>query len=313
MKTPLRNGAKFLEMNSHNTVDSIFDRQNDAFLLQCQVAQRNEYSKAKSLARRKAVFTLAFATLSVVSSVLDIDWLSAVSSFLAVTLALYNKHSDEEIKGMKKRAASIQQYIDVAIFAPTIGTNVSDWGDIPSKSDLAESVSEYRNADVSAFLNWYSDYSSMSGEAQVFYCQKENVRWDYALHKGYRKLVVVLLCVVSLVVLGAFVMVNPSFVNAFWVASWFLPVAEYSLSIIKEVNESISVLRDANNFAKTLEEKLNASSSRTLKKEIIKLQHKIWNRRANGYLIPDWFYEFHKKTRQEKEDNIARTIQNLDK
>ena len=133
------------------------------------------------------------------------------------------------------------------------------------------------------------------------------------MHKGYRKLFVVLLCVVALAVLVAFVMVNPSFVKAFLVTSWFLPVAEYSLAIIKEVNESISILRDTNNFAMALEEKLNASSSRTLKKEIIKLQHKIWNRRANGYLIPDWFYEYHRKTRQEKEDSIARTIQNLDK
>lgn len=313
MKTPLRNGAKFLVVNSHNTVDSIFNRQNDAFLLRCQVAQRNEYSKAKSLARRKAFFTLAFAILSVASSVLDVDWLSAASSFLSVALALYNKHSGEEIKGMKKHAASIQQYIDVTIFAPAIDASVSDWGDIPSRSDLAESVSEYDGADVSAFLNWYSDYSSLTGESQVFYCQKENVRWDYALHKGYRKLFEALLCVVALAVLVAFVMVNPSFVKVFLVAAWFLPVAEYSLSIIKEVNESISILRDANDFAKALEEKLNASSSRTLKKEIIKLQHKIWNRRANGYLIPDWFYEFHRKTRQEKEDNIARTIQNLDK
>lgn len=300
-------------MTSQHTADNVFCRQNDKFLLQCQVAQRSEYSKAKSLARWKAIITLAFAALSVVTSILDIDWLSAVSSFLAVALALFNKRSDEEIKAIKKHAASIQQYIDASIFAPVIDTNISDWGDMPTKSDLADAVSKYGDKDTSAFVNWYSDYSSMNGESQVFYSQRENVRWDLALHKEFKKFYAILLSVIALALLVAFLVVDPSFVKAFFVLSWFMPVAEYVFSVIKEVDESISLLRDSDNFSKELEKKLKTSSSRTLRKELIKLQHKIWNRRANGYLIPDWFYEYHRKKHQKKEDNMARTIQNLDK
>lgn len=300
-------------MTSQHTADNVFCRQNDKFLLQCQVVQRSEYSKAKSLARWKAIFTLAFAALSVVTSILDIDWLSAVSSFLAVALALFNKRSDEEIKAIKKHAASIQQYIDASIFAPVIDTNTSDWGDMPTKSDLADAVSKYGDKDTSAFVNWYSDYSSMNGESQVFYSQSENVRWDFALHKEFKKFNAILLSVIALALLVAFLVVDPSFVKAFFILSWFMPVAEYGFSVIKEVDESISLLRDADNFSKELEKKLKTSSSRTLRKELIKLQHKIWNRRANGYLIPDWFYEYHRKKHQKKEDNMARTIQNLDK
>lgn len=300
-------------MTSQHTADNVFCRQNDKFLLQCQVVQRGEYSKAKSLARWKAIFTLAFAALSVVTSILDIDWLSAISSFLAVALALFNKRSEEEIKAIKKHAASIQQYIDASIFAPVIDTNISDWGDMPNKSDLADAVSKYGDKDTTAFVNWYSDYSSMNGESQVFYSQSENVRWDFALHKEFKKLYVILLSVIALALLVAFLVVDPSFVKAFYVLSWFMPVAEYGFSVIKEVNESISLLQNADNFSKELEKKLKTSSSRTLRKELIKLQHKIWNRRANGYLIPDWFYEYHRKKHQKKEDNMARTIQNLDK
>lgn len=293
-------------------VDSIFNRQNDEFLIQCQVAQRGEYSKAKSLARVKAVFTLLFALLSVVASAVDVDWLSAASSFLAVVLTLFNKHSDEKIKGKKKRTASIQQYIDATLFAPVIDTSVSDWGDVPSKSDLAEFVSEYGNQDTSAFLNWYSDYSSMNGESQVFYCQSENVRWDYALHRGFKKLCLIFLGVIAFAAVVVFMVVNPSVVKGLLVLSWFIPVAEYGLSIIKELDESISLLRDAEDFSKKLEKKLDTSSSRTLKRELVKLQYKIWNRRENGYLIPDWFYEHHRKNQQEKEDIIAKTIRNLE-
>ena len=247
-----------------------------------------------------------------VTSILDIDWLSAISSFLAVALALYNKHSDEEIKAIKKHAASIQQYIDASIFAPVIDTNISDWGDMPTKSDLADVVSKYGDKNTSAFVNWYSDYSSMNAESQVFYSQSENVRWDFALHKEFKKFYVILLSVIAIVFLVTFLVVNPSFVKAFFVLSWFLPVAEYGLSVIKEVDNSISLLCDADNFSKELEKKLKTSGSRTLGKGLIKLQHKIWNRRANGYLIPDWFYEYHRKKHQKKEDNMARTIQNLD-
>ena len=300
-------------MTSQHTADNVFCRQNDKFLLQCQVVQRSEYSKAKSLARWKAIFTLAFAALSVVPSILDIDWLSAVSSFLAVALALFNKRSEEEIKAIKKHAASIQQYIDASIFAPVIDTNISDWGDMPNKSDLADAVSKFGDKDTSAFVNWYSDYSSMNGESQVFYSQSENVRWDFALHKEFKKFYVILLSVIALTLLVTFLVVDPSFVKAFFVLSWFMPVAEYGFSVIKEVDKSISLLCDADNFSKELEKKLKKSNSKTLKKELIKLQHKIWNRRANGYLIPDWFYEYHRKKHQEKEDNMASTIQNLDK
>lgn len=304
---------RFLAEISQNTVDSIYTRQNESFLLQCQTAQRNEYSKAKSIARLKAILTLAFAILSVVSSVLDVNWLSAVSGFLAVALVLFNKYSDEEINAIKKHAASIQQYIDAEIFSPLIDANNTDWGDIPSKTDLAESISKFGDNDTSSFVNWYSDYSSLSGEFQIFYCQRENVRWDSTLHRKFRNFLIILLCVITFAVLATFIVVNPSFVKAFLVFSWFLPVAEYFFSVIKGVNESISILHDADNYSKKLEKTLKTHSSKVIKKELIMLQYKIWNRRANGYLIPDWFYEFHRKIHQEKEDAIAKTIQSLDK
>lgn len=309
----LRNGAKSLEVTSQNTADSIFVRQNDSFLLQCQVAQRSEYSMAKQLIRWKMIFTLIFALLSVIASILDIDLLSAISSFLAVALVLFNKSSDEKIKATKKHAASIQQYIDVTLFAPITGTSESDWGDVLNRSDLAETVSKYSNHDTSEFINWYSDYSLMNGESQIFYCQSENVRWDYTLHKEFRKLYVILLSIITLVLITIFLIVNPSFVKAFCILAWFLPIAEHCVSVIKEVDNSITILNDAHNFSKDLEKKLKTSSFRTLKRELIKLQYKIWERREKGYLIPDKFYKCYRGKQQKQEDSIAQTIQNLDK
>ena len=152
-----------MEATSRNTADSIFSRQNDAFLLQCQVAQRSEYSHAKLVARWKTYLTVSFAVLSVLASVLDIDWLTAVSSLLAVVLLIFNKYSDEYIMTRKKHAASVQQYIDATLYAAAIDSNVSDWGDVPSQSDLAVSVSEYENADTSAvFCNQNGDLACVT-------------------------------------------------------------------------------------------------------------------------------------------------------
>lgn len=302
-----------METTSRNTADSVFSRQNETFLLQCQIAQRSEYSRAKLVAQWKTYLTVSFAVLSVLASVLDIDWLTAVSSLMAVALLIFNKYSNEYIMTRKKHAASVQQYIDATLYTAVIDGSISEWGDVPSKSDLAATVSEYENIDTSAVENWYSDYSGLTGEEQVFRCQNENIRWDFDLHKKFKGLQMVLLSAVAAVMLAAFIVANPSFVKLLCVLSWFAPIAEYAYSIYKEVGESISLLQEVDKLSAEIEKKLATSSPRFLKRDLIKLQHQIWNRRENGYLIPDWFYERHRNKQQEKEDNIAKAIRNWDK
>ena len=291
--------------------NSIYSHQNDNFFLLCQVAQRGEYSRAKRKAKWKTILTVVFALVSVTASVLNIDWLSATSSLMAVALIIFNKYSDEYIANSKKHAASVQQYIDANLYSSAIGCDVSDWGDVPSKSDIAATVSEYENVDTSAVKNWYSDYSGLSGEEEVFRCQNENIRWDYDLHKKFRTLQIVLLGAVVVVMLAAFFIVDPSFVKLICVLSWFIPIAEYVYSVYKEVRESISLLHEVNRLSAGIEKKLGASNPRTIKRELIKLQHKIWERREKGFLIPDWFYAWYQKKQQKKEDRIAKTIQGL--
>ena len=301
---------KYLETNSRNTVDSIFSRQNDSFLLQCQVAQNKEYSSAKRIAFWKMVVTLIFAAISIAAAALNIEWLTALSGLLAVMIVIINKYTDTRICAQKRHASSVQQYIDATLYASVLGNDVSDWGEVPSKSDLAETISAHGTDDTSRFVNWYSDYSSSVPEAQVFYCQRENVRWNYDLHKKYRKLQVALLCGVAAAMLVAFFVVNPRFIKAVCVVSWFMPIAEYAGSIIKDVNNSIKLLQDIDTCCGELEKKLEKASSCTIKADLIKLQRKIWNHRANGYAIPDWFYYCHRENHQRKEDNIAKIIQN---
>lgn len=302
---------KFLEATSQNTVNSIFNRQNEPFLLQCQVAQRSMYSRAKHMAQYKALFTMIFAVISLIASILDVEWLSATSSLMAVAVLIFNKYSNEYIASNKKRAASIQQYIDVTLYTPAIDCSVSDWGEMPNNSDVAVMVSEYENADTSAMENWYSDYSDLLGDEEVFRCQCENVRWDYNLHRAFRFFLIIFLVVVVIAMLTAFIIVDPGFVKLVCVLSWFAPISEYAYSIYKEIGESITLLQKTDKLRIEIEEKLKSDSAKTIKQEVIALQYKIWERRKEGFLIPDWFYEWHRKKQQKQEDQIAKTIQDI--
>ena len=254
---------------------------------------------------------MIFAGISLIASILDIEWLSATSSLMAVAVLIFNKYSNEYIMSNKKRAASIQQYIDVALFAPAIGCSISDWGEMPNKSDIAVMVSEHKNTDTSAMENWYSDYSDLLGEEEVFRCQCENVRWDYNLYRTFRAFLIVLLLVVVIAMLTAFIIVDPGFIKLVCVLSWFAPVAEYAYSIYKEVGESITLLQKTDKLCIEIEEKLKSDSIKTINQDVITLQYKIWERRKEGFLIPDWFYEWNRKKQQKQEDQIAKTIQDL--
>lgn len=263
------------------------------------------------MAQYKALLTMIFAGISLIASVLDIEWLSATSSLMAVAVLIFNKYSNEYIATNKKRAASIQQYIDVTLYAPAIDCSVSDWGEMSNKSDIAIMVSEYVNVDTSAMENWYSDYSDLIGEEEVFRCQCENVRWDYNLHRTFRLFLIILLVVVVIAMLTAFIIVDPGFVKLVCVLSWFAPVAEYAYSVYKEVGESITRLQKTDKLRIEIEEKLKSDSTKTIKQELIALQYKICERRREGFLIPDWFYECHRKKQQKQEDQIAKIIQDM--
>lgn len=306
----LRNGARSLATSSHSTIDSIFTRQNDSFLLQCQAAQKNEYSSAKRIAHFKTVITLIFAVISVAASALNFDLLTALSGLFAVIVGIANRYLDTKIRVHKRHAAFVQQYIDATLFAAALGNDVSDWGEVPNRSDLAETISKYGNTDTSQFVNWYSDYSLLKPEAQVFYCQSENVRWNCDLNKKYKRLQICFAVVVTVVLIIAFVVFNPSFIKAVCILSWCLPIIEYAFSIIIEVNNSANLMDDMKKLRQDIEKKMEKSSYRTIMADLIKLQRRIWDCRTNCYLIPDCFYKCYRAKHQEKEDNIAKTIQN---
>lgn len=289
--------------------NNIFIRQNDEKLLKCQLAQRNEYARAKKINKMKSILTIVFAVFSIFASAVNIDILTALSSLFAMTLIVFNKYADNHVLVHKKHAASIQQYIDVTLFSSAIGGTKSEWGDLPNKTDLAETISEFSSADTSAVKNWYSDYSSLPGESQVFHCQRENIRWNYKLHKSYIHFCNCLLLIIAIVMIIAIFKKNPDIIKLICVLSWLTPLAEYAYSVSKEVRTSISLLQKIDSLCDQIENDL--TNNKSIKSKLIDLQYKIRERREVGYLIPDWFYKIQREKYQKREDTIAKNIVDL--
>jgi hypothetical protein len=298
--------VRFLEATSLNTTNSIYSQQNRDFIIDCLVAQRSEYSRAKLINRWKAGITLFVAVISVIASIVDNDVISAISGLLAVALLIINKWLEKESNYHKKHAASVQQYIDVKLFSDALGVDKAIWGDIPSQNDLAESITKYNQADRNELMNWYSDYSALPVEQQVLRCQKENIRWDSELNKKYRWFNVIIFVIALFAMVVSFFAVNPSFIKVICILTWLAPLGDYCYSIFCEFNQSKKLYNKANKSFNRIE--CNISTNSVFIDDLVSLQYQINKKREEGFLVPDWFYKkFHRK-QQKIEDQIAKTI-----
>lgn len=291
--------------------NSIFKNQNDKYLLKCLAAQRKEYSFAKKADTCKNVMTVALAFFSILSSAIDNDMLSAILCLFAISILIASRHVDTYILKHRKHAALIQQYFDVKLFNSVIGQGTIKWGPLPTKTDLAESISAVDDFEVEQVKNWYSDYSDLNPVSQVFYCQKENIRWDSEIRSEFKWLIVCVCSILLIVLMVIAFAINPSIIKCISVLAWFLPIADYCLSFIINLRKDINRLEKIKEQSKDVEKLLSNNSLQQSYDELSKLQHQIMDNRENATLVPDWFYHLRKNRHQKNEDKIADTIQNM--
>lgn len=299
---------KSLAAASQNTADSIFVRQNEPYLLDCLLEQRKLYTRAKKMQAGQSAAVLVFAVFSAVSAAIGSELLTAIYGLLSVVLLIANKYYGRHIENVKRDAAIIQQFFDVVLFSSEIGNTELEWDYFPSRRDMARVIGDYTGHDRESVKNWYSDYSKLSGNQQVFYCQSENVRWSQKLINNYRSLQIKFWVGVCLAVLTVFVVFNPSIIKAICVCTWLIPIGEYAASSAAKIKKSCSrhegIEKDMHLIENMLCKDENVVSS------LIDLQRKIFQCRCESVLIPDWFYSRRKSIYQKTEDRIARNISN---
>lgn len=286
--------------------NSIYDMQNNENMLKCLVAQRRDYSLGKRANAYKSFFTVAFAVLAIAASLVDNEMLSAISCLCAIILSITSRHIDVYVVKQKKHAASIQQYFDVNLFSSVIGNSTCDWGDLPTKIDIAESISDIDFSETIPVRNWYSDYSTLSSTEQVFRCQQINIRWDAKLRSEFKWFIVIFFSALLLFLAFVAIVVNPTFVKCIRVLAWILPIADFSFSYYNGLCKDIKRLAVLKQQSNLVEQAL--SSGEACEIQIINLQKLIMENRENAVLIPDWYYNRRQSTHQRKENSIADTV-----
>lgn len=194
-----------------------------------------------------------------------------------------------------------------------MGGNKLEWGELPNRTDLATAISQVNVFDFSSVKDWYSDYTGLSAESQVFHCQRENVRWDYRLHKSYQALVFGVFSFLAIAIFTALAYKDLTFTTLIFIISFLAPLSDYAYTARKQILESISLLQTIEASCHQIESKILNNSTTSIKEELIELQYSILKRRATCFLIPDWFYKFKKEQYQKQEDCIAESIVVLQK
>ena len=286
----------------------ILTQQNDPFLLQCLLAQRSEYTKAKIASRNKLIIITLFTIFSMYSLTDDSDILSAIASLFAVVLIIFNKNSEKHISSLQKHAASIQHYFDATLFASAIGGTKDEWGELLNKSDLANSISNITATDTTDVRNWYRVSTSLPVTSQIFYCQRQNVRWEQELRKSYIYLQIGIFLFVTLTMLATLLFINPSVVKVISMSSCLVSIGEHTYSICRQIIGNILLSQKIESLCDHIENKITEDHYQPTKNDLIRLQHKIKENRENCYLIPDWFYRIQKEEYQKREETISRII-----
>lgn len=300
---------KSLEAASQNTADSIFVRQNESYLLDCLLEQRKRYAFAKRLQTTQSIIMIAFTVYSAISSATGLELLTAIYGLVSVIVLVANKYYGKWIASLKREAATIQQFFDVVLFSAAVGNSELEWGNCPSRIDIAKHIGDYTDQERADVKNWYSDYSRLSGSQQVFYCQSENERWTKNIIKDYMVLQIIVWTVVTLPVIISFFVFNPSVIKAICVCTWLIPIGEYAVSSIYKTIECRNMHEKIRSEVHTIEESLYGDSD-DLVSSLMNLQQSIYKSRCESLLIPDWFYSRRKPKYQKTEDRIARKISN---
>ena len=290
--------------------NSIYQRQNQPEILKCLVVQRRLYSFVK-------YWQVVPAGAMVASIVVPLcfekssdgcgvgDWVSVgISAFVWGSTWLVGKFRDSIIK----TAAEFQQYVDYKLFSSEMGKPF-DWEGMPLPSEIARRVSKVTQEDVKRekVSDWYSDYSTFSGQYAVLCCQKENVRWD-------RSLRILLLVVLSVILFGwiawAIVQVfdvtlRCSLPTLCWCGSPVLITGKLCWTLWNDVGR-IDGMR--NQFERTEKEVIQGADSA---KDLMRLQGLIYEHRKSAFLVPDVVYNLSRGLFQAKEDSNAKCHQEM--
>lgn len=287
------------EIGSH-----IIQEQDSDASIRYLAAQKQLYINGKSTFAFQVIIAVPIPIIiSIVTPLLSkteqgIIWIFVLYSIIATFLEFF---CEDRAMKLKKLAASIQEKFDTTVL-------FIDWNKtlIPSKPEdglILRYYNKYiKKHKVDKLYGWYSnEVLPVNTNIATLLCQRTNCSYDFTLRKRYTNTILLLAAstfIILLIVAGQNGITVPTFISSVLFPS--LPVFVLAYKQITSNREAIENLKELKDLIENELEKIKLSD--TIDNHLIRqIQDKIYLKRINSPLLPEWAYNF---LRQNLEDEM---------
>lgn len=267
-------------------------------------AQKQLYINGKSTFAFQVIIAVPIPIIiSIVTPLLSkteqsIIWIFVLYSIIATFLEFF---CEDRAMKLKKLAASIQEKFDTTVL-------FIDWNKtlIPNKPEdgiILRYYNKYiKKYKVDKLYGWYSnEVLPVNTNIATLLCQRTNCSYDFTLRKRYTNTILLLAAstfIILLIVAGQNGITVPTFISSVLFPS--LPVFVLAYKQITSNKEAIENLQELKDLIENELEKIKLTD--TVDNRLIRqIQDKIYLKRVNSPLLPEWAYNF---LRQNLEDEM---------
>jgi hypothetical protein len=228
----------------------------------------------------------------------SIVWIFVLYSIIATFLEFF---CEDRAMKLKKLAASIQEKFDTSVL-------LIDWNKtlISSKPDdgiILRFYNKYiKKNKLDKLYGWYSnEVLPVNTNIATLLCQRTNCSYDFTLRKRYTNTILLLAAatfLILLIIAGQNGLTVPNFISTVLFPS--LPVFVMAYKQISTNKEAIENLKELKDLIEGRLETLRINDQ--VEPHLIRqIQDKIYLKRINSPLLPEWAYNF---LRQNLEDEM---------
>lgn len=278
-------------------------RQNEEKSIAMLAAQRQLYSDAKNYAYASIFLSLVIPfCISILLNFLNNKQGLQIASYAASIVSMVaSLIMSSKVKHKKEMAAYIQQKFDVYVYQMPwdkhlFGKNKNVDCEIVKYSEKITSNIEEKKR----LLNWYTKPATQKPIHEgIISCQRENYLWDYELRRRTRNFGIGIVAILIILVFAIGILNEESVTTLLWRLAFVVPMVQWSLEMVKSLNEDMQRLEK-------LAEKINSSEDKDME-ELQEIQRDLYEHRKDCYTIPDIIYNWFKKI----DEKQARRVANL--
>jgi hypothetical protein len=266
-------------------------------------AQKQLYIKGKTTFAFQVIIAVPIPIIiSIVTPLLSkpeqgIIWIFVLYSIIATFLEFF---CEDRAMKLKKLAASIQEKFDTTVLL--IGWNKTLIPNKPEDGLILRYYNKYfKKYKIDKLYGWYSnEVLPVNTNIATLLCQRTNCSYDFTLRKRYTNTILLLAAstfMILLVLAGQNGITIPTFISGVLFPS--LPVFVLAYKQISSNNEAIENLKELKDLIENELEQIKITD--TIDIHLVRqIQDKIYLKRINSPLLPEWAYNFLRQNLEEE-------------